>query len=709
MSRVDTVHQGDRDGEKGVYPINLVDEVTQFEFVGAVVGISERFLVPLLEGLLLSFPFPILGFHADNGSEYINHRVAALLEKLRVGAVHQVPGPAFQRQRAGRGQERQCDPQVVRPRPHPAALRARGQPLRAGPPCLPFLNVHRPCLFATEYRDNQGRIRRKYLAEHVMTPYAKLRSLADAEHLLKPGVRFALLDAMATAETDLEAVRRVQARAARPVPAHRRRQHGRPSRWMMGGGWATSGGGTVLWICGRVLRTGPRPCGPLAHNSTGTTTNFFTCGLYHRNPCVRSSPIDWLEITQVTRDQRGFSPNHPVIAQTASDFNKTRHKTNFTLTFSLDSGARGEDRLDLMFPWHSIIWEQVLSCSCETASTYMSLFAHIVSRSLAPEPAATQALEYILQDSLAREAFLGMFAPIGVSFEPRSVESEKAHGDGQPDLTIYDTTGKHRLFVENKFWAGLTPAQPATYLAQLQTDEEVSGLVFIVPEDRVRSIWAELRRRCAEVELAISDEDNVGSMPSARLSGNRVMAVTNWRRVLDGLAAINSVRSDVGQLRDLTDRMDADAFLPVRSDELTDVEVPRRLINYADLVEPIVEELKARGAADTQGLNPTHGYHTAGRYLKMRGRLGVWLGVHLHAWRDSGATPLWWVSNDTEWCGLASIWPEVDGLFDEARSYGSSKCLPIRVKAGVEREDVVTAAADQVEAIAQQLLDHLRE
>ena len=82
--RVDTVHQGDRDGVKGLYLINLVDEVTQHEFVGAAVGISERFLLPLLEGLLRSFPFAILGFHADNGSEYINHRVAALLDKLRV-------------------------------------------------------------------------------------------------------------------------------------------------------------------------------------------------------------------------------------------------------------------------------------------------------------------------------------------------------------------------------------------------------------------------------------------------------------------------------------------------------------------------------------------------------------------------------------------------------------------------------------------------
>ena len=82
--RVDTVHQGDRDGAKGVYLVNIVDEVTQYEYVGGVAGISERFLVPLLEALLALFPFVVVGFHADNGSEYINHTVAALLNKLHV-------------------------------------------------------------------------------------------------------------------------------------------------------------------------------------------------------------------------------------------------------------------------------------------------------------------------------------------------------------------------------------------------------------------------------------------------------------------------------------------------------------------------------------------------------------------------------------------------------------------------------------------------
>ena len=82
--RVDTVHQGDLDGIKGVYHINAVDEVTQFQCVFSVERISERFLIPILEELLATFPFVIQGFHADNGSEYINRRVAKLLEKLRI-------------------------------------------------------------------------------------------------------------------------------------------------------------------------------------------------------------------------------------------------------------------------------------------------------------------------------------------------------------------------------------------------------------------------------------------------------------------------------------------------------------------------------------------------------------------------------------------------------------------------------------------------
>ena len=82
--RIDTVHQGDLDGMKGVYPINAVDIVTQWELVACVERISEAYLLPVIALLLEGFPFDIRGFHSDSGSEYVNHEIARLLEKLRV-------------------------------------------------------------------------------------------------------------------------------------------------------------------------------------------------------------------------------------------------------------------------------------------------------------------------------------------------------------------------------------------------------------------------------------------------------------------------------------------------------------------------------------------------------------------------------------------------------------------------------------------------
>jgi hypothetical protein len=80
--RVDTVHQGDQEGRKGLYHINAVDEVTQWQVVGAAPQISEAFPLPVLTAMLEPFPFRLHGFHSGNGSEFINHTVAKLLNKL---------------------------------------------------------------------------------------------------------------------------------------------------------------------------------------------------------------------------------------------------------------------------------------------------------------------------------------------------------------------------------------------------------------------------------------------------------------------------------------------------------------------------------------------------------------------------------------------------------------------------------------------------
>jgi len=115
--RIDTVHQGDLDGVKGVYHINAVDKVTQWQIVGATPHISEAWLKPLLESMLAQFPFRILGFHSDNGSELVNHTVAELLEQTADRA-DQVAPAALQRQRTGGVEERRGDPQTHGVRSH---------------------------------------------------------------------------------------------------------------------------------------------------------------------------------------------------------------------------------------------------------------------------------------------------------------------------------------------------------------------------------------------------------------------------------------------------------------------------------------------------------------------------------------------------------------------------------------------------------------
>src|SRR3989338_8255271 len=82
--RADTVHQGDFEGVKGVYHINLVDEVTQWELLICVDSIGENSMAYVLEETLRFFPFVILGFHSDNGGENINGSVSTVLQKLLI-------------------------------------------------------------------------------------------------------------------------------------------------------------------------------------------------------------------------------------------------------------------------------------------------------------------------------------------------------------------------------------------------------------------------------------------------------------------------------------------------------------------------------------------------------------------------------------------------------------------------------------------------
>ncbi len=220
--RIDSVHQGDWDGIKGLYHINAVDCVTQWQVVASVQTIAENHLLPVIEQMLAQFPFEILGFHADNGSEYANHRVAQMLDKLRVEFTRSRP-----RRSNDNGLAETKNGAVVRKMfgyEHIAQRHAG----RFNTFCVeylnPFLNFHRPCLFATEVADPKkpGRIKRIYRPRDAMTPLDKLASLPDAAKYLRKGVTLQELQQLACALSDVQAAEELaEARAAlfRRVPA----------------------------------------------------------------------------------------------------------------------------------------------------------------------------------------------------------------------------------------------------------------------------------------------------------------------------------------------------------------------------------------------------------------------------------------------------------------------------------------------------------
>ena len=204
--RVDSVHQGDLDKEKGVYHINLVDEVTQWEVVGCVEGISEEFLRPLLDELLAAFPFRIKGFHSDNGSEYINEVVAKLLTKLSI-------------EQTKSRSRRTNDNALVEGKNASRVRKHMGYthiPKRYARSIMSFYrehlnvycNFHRPCGFATLKIDCRGRETKRY--DTYLTPFEKLSSIQEWEMYLREDVTAASLRAMAKKESDNECGKRLQ-------------------------------------------------------------------------------------------------------------------------------------------------------------------------------------------------------------------------------------------------------------------------------------------------------------------------------------------------------------------------------------------------------------------------------------------------------------------------------------------------------------------
>ena len=207
--RIDSVHQGDLDGIKGVYHITCVDSVSQWQVEACVEGISEAFLLPVLEMMMAQFPFVVEGFHSDNGSEYVNHKVAKLLEKLRIEQT--------------KSRSRHSNDNALAESKNASVVRKHMGyshiPQKYAKPINAFyervfnswLNLHRPCLYATDIVSEKGKIKKVYKHEDVKTPLECLVLLNERGLVtFKAGITLEGLLAQASEKTDLQAAQEMQ-------------------------------------------------------------------------------------------------------------------------------------------------------------------------------------------------------------------------------------------------------------------------------------------------------------------------------------------------------------------------------------------------------------------------------------------------------------------------------------------------------------------
>lgn len=208
--RIDSVHQGDRLKIKGVYHINSIDEITQFEFIGAVEQITEEFMLPLLERLLKAYPFKIMGFHADNGSEFINQYVVAMLNRLLIKLTKSRPrhsnDNALIESKNGTVIRKWFGYGFI-----DSANASRINEFYFGY-FNNYLNFHRPCAFATNLVDPKGKVKKVYRLKNYKTPYDKFKSLPRCQQYLKKDLSIKQLDQLANAHTDNQMAQIIQTR-----------------------------------------------------------------------------------------------------------------------------------------------------------------------------------------------------------------------------------------------------------------------------------------------------------------------------------------------------------------------------------------------------------------------------------------------------------------------------------------------------------------
>lgn len=278
-----------------------------------------------------------------------------------------------------------------------------------------------------------------------------------------------------------------------------------------------------------------------------------------------------------------------------------------------------------------------------------NLFAHVASRFPGQtENIATESLAYIIGKSkTAKKAFIDYINQTGTSFDNELCFQTQAIGEDNaiPDMVGKDSKGNEILIIESKFWAGLTDNQPITYIERMPKDQK-TAIIFLAPKLRFPTLWHELLRRTNEAKLTPKEnESNIADLKICKLNDNNIMALASWQSILGYLHRAceadgqTDLVSDIGQLLGLCNSQDQDAFLPLRSEELSSG-IGGRIVDYCNLVNSIKDKLLELKIGNIDGLRSSGAFGNYGCYIRIY-KYNCFLCFDAICWSNDAETPLW--------------------------------------------------------------------
>ncbi len=343
-----------------------------------------------------------------------------------------------------------------------------------------------------------------------------------------------------------------------------------------------------------------------------------------------------------------------------------------------------------------------------------TVFSHIIQKrySQSYEDVATDALAYILNThESAQRGMMKILRGIISDLPNLQFRTQMSEGSIRPDMWGYSGLVTH-LFVENKFWAGLTDNQPIAYLEELAKYTHQTLLMMIVPGAREQTMITELSRRMIEAEFNYNEEKiNIKEIVwCAKTSLYTALALTSWPRIIEFLkkesvddpVALN----DLTMLQSLCDAADIGKFVPMNSREINNQLIPTLILQLGQIIRDAIQLGLRHQIISNQGLTETVNWEKFGKYIWLNepNSVGIWFGLDHQLWKAYGVSPLWVKFSTTEFGRAYDIEPVLRLSNDKTHLLvtldDGTLAYSINIKTMVDKDQVIQDIVDQLKELA---------